>query len=101
MVARSLQSALFFIEVEWGGSILRDGVEDVYMFLDDVDGGSDGVIEKTELPTGVQPILTKCYSASCEGPGCYSYSCPRKVPLFSLNLSFYKSMNRGCNNCQI
>ena len=49
------------------------------MFLDDLNGGSDGVIERTELPTGVQSILTKCYSASCEGPGCYSYSCPRKV----------------------
>lgn len=104
LVARSLQSALFFTEVEWGGSILQDAVEDVYMFLDDLDGGSDGVIERTELPTGVESILTKCYSASCdsEGPGCYSYSCPRKVPfmfryLFSLNPSF----NRGCNNYQI
>jgi hypothetical protein len=80
LVARSLQSALFFSEVEWAGSVLQDGVEDAYMFLDDLDGGSDGVIERTELPTGVETILTKCYAPSCEGPGCYSYSCPRKVP---------------------
>lgn len=38
-VARSLQSQLFFFEVEWGGGVVRDGVEDVYMFLDDLDGG--------------------------------------------------------------
>lgn len=61
--------------------MLQDGVDDVYMFLDDLDGGSDGVIERTELPTGVETILTKCYSASCDGPGCYSYACPRKVQL--------------------
>ena len=91
LVARSLQSALFFTEVEWGGRMLQDGVEDVYMFLDDLDGGTDGVIERTELPTGVETILTKCYSASCDGPGCYSYACPRKVRLmirYSLRLPF-------------
>ncbi|KAJ4469772.1 hypothetical protein C8J55DRAFT_523777, partial [Lentinula edodes] len=32
-VARSLHSQLFFYEVEQGGRVLRDGVEDVYMFL--------------------------------------------------------------------
>jgi RHO1 GDP-GTP exchange protein 1/2 len=50
------------------------------MFLEDLDGGSDGAIERTELPTGVETVLTKCYAPSCEGPDCYSYSCPRKVP---------------------
>jgi hypothetical protein len=60
------------------------------MFLDDLDGGSDGVIERTELPTGVETILTKCYSASCEGPGCYSFSCPRKVQfMFRYSHSIY------------
>lgn len=59
--------------------MLQDGVEDVYTFMDDLDSGSDGVIERAELPTGVETILTKCYSPSCDGPGCYSYSCPRKV----------------------
>lgn len=39
-VARSLHSQLFFYEVEWGGRVLQDGVEDVYMFLDDLDGGA-------------------------------------------------------------
>jgi hypothetical protein len=38
LVARSLQQQLFFYEVEWGGRVLQDGVEDVYMFLDDQDG---------------------------------------------------------------
>ena len=39
-VARSLQSQLFFYEVEWGGRQLQDGVEDVYMFLDDQEAAS-------------------------------------------------------------
>ncbi|KAF8159386.1 CNH domain-containing protein [Crassisporium funariophilum] len=76
LVARSLQNMLFFYEVEWGARVLQDGVEDVYMFLDDQEGGSD-VIERAELPTGVVTILTKCYSASCDD-GCYAYGCPRK-----------------------
>lgn len=74
-VARSLQSQLFFYEVEWGGHVLQDGVEDVYMFLDEEDGGE-------ELPTGVITMLTRCYSPSCgEGIPCYAYDCPRKVCL--------------------
>ncbi|KAJ7493246.1 signal transducer [Mycena galericulata] len=78
-VARSLQSQLFFYEVEWGGRVLQDGVEDVYMFLDDAEGASDAPREREELPTGVVTMLTKCYSPSCgdEMP-CYSYGCPRR-----------------------
>ncbi|KIK53944.1 hypothetical protein GYMLUDRAFT_49117 [Collybiopsis luxurians FD-317 M1] len=91
-VARSLQSQLFFYEVEWGGRVLQDGVEDVYMFLDDLDGGGGGSSSQqpsstsspttnafTELPTGVVTALTKCYSPDCvEGSACYSPRCPRK-----------------------
>ncbi|KAF8202439.1 CNH domain-containing protein [Pholiota molesta] len=78
-VARSLQNQLFFYEVEWGGRALQDGVEDVYMFLDDQESGSDAIPEREELPTGVITMLTRCYSPSCgEGVVCYSYSCPRK-----------------------
>ncbi|KAJ7614669.1 signal transducer [Mycena polygramma] len=82
-VARSLQSQLFFYEVEWGGRVLQDGVEDVYMFLDDQEGGSDAAPEREELPTGVVTMLTKCYSPSCgdEVP-CYSYGCPRRGNTF-------------------
>ncbi|KAG5643359.1 hypothetical protein DXG03_001041 [Asterophora parasitica] len=76
-IARSLQSQLMFYEVEWGGRILQDGVEDVYMFLDDEEGGSNAPREA--LPTSVVTILTRCYSPSCgEGPECYAYGCPRK-----------------------
>ena len=79
-VARSLQSQLFFYEVEWGGRALTDGVEDVYMFLDDQEGGSDTRIEMEELPTGVVTYLTKCYTPCCvDGRPCYAYSCPRRV----------------------
>lgn len=79
-VARSLQNQLFFYEVEWGSNPLRDGVEDVYMFLDDVEGGSEDLAEREELPTGVITMLTRCYSPSCgEGIPCYSHHCPRKV----------------------
>ncbi|KAF7309564.1 hypothetical protein MIND_00327400 [Mycena indigotica] len=78
-VARSLQSQLFFYEVEWGGRILQDGVEDVYMFLDDLDGPSDSAPDREELPTAVVTMLTKCYSPSCgEGLPCYSFSCPTR-----------------------
>ncbi|EAU90429.2 signal transducer [Coprinopsis cinerea okayama7 len=77
-VARSLQSQLFFYEVEWGGAVLQDGVEDVYMFLDDQEGGSS-VRELEELPTGVITMLTRCYSPSCgDGVSCYAFGCPRK-----------------------
>ncbi|KAF5373356.1 hypothetical protein D9615_007361 [Tricholomella constricta] len=76
-VARSLQSQLMFYEVEWGERILQDGVEDVYMFLDDEEGGSNAPREA--LPTSVVTILARCYSPSCgEGPECYAYGCPRK-----------------------
>ncbi|KAJ7035591.1 Dbl-like domain-containing protein [Mycena alexandri] len=78
-VARSLQSQLFFYEVEWGGRVLQDGVEDVYMFLDDLEGPSDAAPDREELPTAVVTMLTKCYSPSCgEGVPCYSFSCPSR-----------------------
>ncbi|KAK2464009.1 hypothetical protein APHAL10511_003953 [Amanita phalloides] len=76
-VARSLQSQLFFYEVEWNSRTLQDGVEDVYMFLDDQEG-DDSPIERGELPTGIVTYLTRCYSPDCGGASCYSYSCPRK-----------------------
>lgn len=82
-LARSLQNQLFFYEVEWGGRVLQDSVEDVYMFLDDQEGGSDLRNQEIgELPTGVFTPLTKCYLPSCmEGMpyACSSYSCPRRV----------------------
>lgn len=82
-VARSLQSQLFFYEVEWGNRVLQDGVEDVYMFLDDQESGSDAIPEREELPTSVITMLTRCYSPSCgEGVVCYAFSCPRKVFYF-------------------
>ncbi|KAF8638446.1 hypothetical protein AX17_002203 [Amanita inopinata Kibby_2008] len=77
-VARSLQSQLFFYEVEWGNRVLQDNVEDVYMFLDDQDGPSDAATEREELPTGVVTMLTRCYAPMCgDGGTCYAYACPR------------------------
>lgn len=88
-VARSLQSQLFFYEVEWEGAVLQDGVEDVYMFMDELDGPSAGGSssaaadvggDREELPTGVMTLLTNCYASSCvEGNPCYAWSCPRRV----------------------
>ncbi|KAH7890998.1 CNH domain-containing protein [Phlebopus sp. FC_14] len=78
-VARSLQQQLFFYEVEWGDKPLQDGVEDVYMFLDDLEGGSESTREREELPTAVVTMLTKCYVSSCsEDDPCYSFACPRR-----------------------
>lgn len=79
-VARSLQSQLFFYEVEWGDRPLQDGVEDVYMFWDDQEGGSDMRMEREELPTAVITLLTRCYASSCDDENpCYSFTCPRRV----------------------
>lgn len=82
-LARSLQSQLFFYEVEWGGRALQDGVEDVYMFLDDQEGSADVRNQGLdELPTGVFTPLTKCYTPSCmDGMpyACSSLTCPRRV----------------------
>lgn len=59
--------------------MLQDGVEDVYMFLDDQEGGAESVPEREELPTGVITVLTRCYSPSCQdGAPCYSFACPRR-----------------------
>lgn len=78
-VARSLQSQLFFYEVEWGYKLLQDGVEDVYMFLDDLEGNSESQREREELPTAVITMLTKCYTSTCsEEDPCYSWVCPRR-----------------------
>lgn len=78
-VARSLQQQLFFYEVEWNDKPLQDGVEDVYMFLDDLEGTSEGPREREELPTAVVTMLTKCYAPSCsEDDPCYSFACPRR-----------------------
>lgn len=93
-VARSLQSQLFFYEVEWGGRVLQDGVEDVYMFLDDNptnEGTNDNYRgDREELPTGVITLLTKCYSPSCqEGVPCYSYTCPRRTSVCLHSFSPY------------
>lgn len=78
-VARSLQQQLFFYEVEWGGRVLQDGVEDVYMFLDDQEGSADAPRDREELPTSVITVLTRCYSPSCsEAQPCYSFACPRR-----------------------
>ncbi|KAI0675599.1 Dbl domain-containing protein [Trametes maxima] len=78
-VARSLQSQLFFYEVEWGDRPLQDGVEDVYMFWDDQEGASDARMEREELPTAVITLLTRCYASSCDDDNpCYSYTCPRR-----------------------
>lgn len=87
-VARSLQRQLFFYEVEWGSRTLQDGVEDVYMFLDEMEGGT---VERAELPSGVATMLTRCYSIMCEGTEpCYSYSCPLRVSRLILKISFTK-----------
>ncbi|KAL4062545.1 CNH domain-containing protein [Scleroderma citrinum] len=78
-VARSLQQQLFFYEVEWNDKPLQDGVEDVYMFLDDLEGTSEGPREREELPTAVITMLTRCYASSCsEEDPCYSFACPRR-----------------------
>ncbi|KAF9517876.1 hypothetical protein BS47DRAFT_1429505 [Hydnum rufescens UP504] len=80
-VARSLKDQLFFYEVEWGDCVLSDGVEDVFMFLDEHEADGGGLPEREELPTGVILPLTKCYASTCgdDDTPCYLYSCPRRA----------------------
>ncbi|KAJ6513480.1 hypothetical protein C8R45DRAFT_1154875 [Mycena sanguinolenta] len=75
LVACSLQTQLFSHEVEWGGRMLQDGVEDVYMFLGDQEGGSDAAPEREELPMGIMtmdkvlfPELRGCYAGKTHIP---------------------------------
>jgi len=78
-IARTLENQLFFVNVDWGMRELQDGVEDVYTF-----GEAGSIVGRAELPTGINTMLTRCYSAICEeGVVCYSYTCPRKVLLLS------------------
>lgn len=100
-VARSLQSQLFFYEVEWGDKPLQDGVEDVYMFLDDLEGNSESQREREELPTAVITMLTKCYTSTCsEEDPCYSWVCPRRrvslqtVSIMQINILLGGHRNR-------
>lgn len=96
-IARSMQQALWFHEVDWSDAPLRDGPGgDVYAFLADEALEGRGVIPHgpnggrhddpaAELPTGVFVDLTRCYSPYCgqfsangyQG-ACYSYSCPNR-----------------------
>jgi hypothetical protein len=50
--------------VECGGRVLQDGVEDVYMFLDDQEGPTDSPPDQAEFPTSVITVLTWHYSPS-------------------------------------
>jgi len=77
-IARCLQSQLFFSEVEWGARPVEDGVEDLYIFMDDL--GCNSNAPREALPSSLITVMAKCYSPSCgEGPDCYAYGCPRKV----------------------
>lgn len=93
-IAKSLKSQLFFHEVDWGMGELQDGVEDVYMFLEDSLGNNHGgaddfdvelskaargsIVKKglkthandiDDLPTGIFTPITPCYSPLCGRPG--------------------------------
>ncbi|KAF8143060.1 hypothetical protein K438DRAFT_1784078, partial [Mycena galopus ATCC 62051] len=67
-VAPSLQSRLFFHEVEWGGPVFQDS------------SGSDAAPKREEFPTSVVTMLTKCYRASWGDEAlCYLYGCPQQL----------------------
>ncbi|KAH8084690.1 Dbl homology domain-containing protein, partial [Filobasidium floriforme] len=78
-VAHSLQKQLLFVEVDWDDKPLSDSIEDVYQFMNEI----EGLLGSTyEFPTGVETMATKCYSPSCQGAGtggCYSPMCPYKI----------------------
>ncbi|KAK0238895.1 hypothetical protein EDD85DRAFT_524098 [Armillaria nabsnona] len=79
-IARSLQCQFLFCEVgslEWGGETIYNGEERIYRFLDD-QGDSLSTSTDDEVPTGVIPMLTPCYSPTCSDDWpCFSHACPR------------------------
>lgn len=66
---------MWVVPVDWDlDKLLRDTADDVFTFVGDVEGFQG------EVPTGVQTMATKCYSASCTGNGeCYAPRCPYKT----------------------
>ncbi|GAA6008068.1 hypothetical protein JCM10207_007016 [Rhodosporidiobolus poonsookiae] len=83
-IARALQQALFFYEVDWSDAPLKDAAGGgVYTFLQE--GGTAAGDFDEDLPTGVVVSLAPCYSPLCgqlqaEGSStvCYSPSCPNR-----------------------
>lgn len=92
-IARSLESSLFFHEVDWDSSTLteKSATTRVYVFPEDevysYGGNNVPIDDLDEIPTGVLTLLTECYSPFCGKVGedgllvgsCYSYSCPNKM----------------------
>ena len=91
-IARSLQQSLWFHEVDWDQSLIRDTASKVYIFpCDDVSTplSTRSQDEPDEIPTAVLTSLTGCYSPMCgrstdEGvTRCYSVFCPNRVEVSS------------------
>ncbi|KAK0467039.1 uncharacterized protein EV420DRAFT_662051 [Desarmillaria tabescens] len=79
-IARSLQTQFLFCEVGsqgWGEETIYNSEECIYMFLDDQEDPLS-IRSDDEIPTGVVPMLTRCYSPTCSDDWpCFSYACPR------------------------
>jgi hypothetical protein len=129
-VGRTLQENLFFFEVNYSGRILQDNLDDVYIFgeeegvgvrrpLSEVQSSSVGQgtavglssMIDTELPTGVLPDFSRCYSPSCSwgAPGsCYAYGCPNSPETKVMRVPWYCTctvteyvFRGGCNVRQV
>ena len=81
-MARSLQTQLWFVEVDWDIKPIRDSPEDVFRFMGEMEGMSTGDGFNSELPTGLASMATKCYSPMCpQDSRCYAARCPyRQAP---------------------
>ncbi|KAK4055074.1 Rho guanine nucleotide exchange factor [Microbotryomycetes sp. JL201] len=83
-IARSLHQALWFHEIDWSDSLLRDGLGQAFIFFED-EGITSSLEQDVDVPQGVLTAFTDCYSPSCSksdsgslAAGCYAYSCPRR-----------------------
>ncbi|KAK4052857.1 Rho guanine nucleotide exchange factor [Microbotryomycetes sp. JL221] len=83
-IARSLHQALFFHEIDWSDSLLRDGPGQAFIFFED-EGIPNAFDHASDVPKGVLTSFTGCYSPSCSkldtdglSSACYAYSCPRR-----------------------
>ena len=90
-IARSLLQSLWFHEVDWDNTPLRDSPAStgLYCFTGDEQADQTTVLDSEddmEIPTGVLTSVTPCMSPYCgkmdeEGLSstCYSYSCPNRA----------------------
>lgn len=81
-MARSLEAQLYFHSINWATiTVIKDTEDEVYAFLNPgIDSPTSSEWDE-DFPTGVFPVVSKCYSPRCgiDGNSCYSRTCVNYV----------------------